>query len=155
MRRPAFFRSWLRWGLLAASAAALAEPAMAAGVCDARIAIYSSICLHRESGDLSGYRVFGPLDFPSDYPGSRHFILFQEAASDPRKPIVADAQIDGNQIVFGLRLDDSPRIFLFTGTITPDLIEGRFADTESGEFGGKALRLRRQTAVQARVPDCS
>ena len=152
-RRPAFFRCGPCWGLLMALAM-LPGSALAAGAQRERIAIYSSFCWHVEAGDLLGYRILIPLDVALDFAGARHFVMFQEASGEPQRPVVADhVAINGRAIEFDLQLGQ-PTVFHFKGTITPQLIEGRFTGSESGDFGGDLLRLRRQTNQASQVPDC-
>jgi len=84
------------------------------------IFVYSTMCLHEETGDLLGERVT-----VARYPEG-DFVWFQdpEGGRDPGQVVNADIEKRGTRIEFTLALPNGPG--QFTGRITADGLAGSF-----------------------------
>jgi hypothetical protein len=116
------------------------------------LTVYSNICVHPKSGDLDGVRIIvfrSARRDQSEIPDGV-YVIYQGTGDSFAPPQYAAATIEGSRIRFEVGRDNS-FARTFVGRITPDTIEGRYADG----LGSPDIRLKRDPAPENRFPDCS
>ena len=103
-------------------------------------AIYSSVCVHPETGDLLGFRVV-VMHFPDTT-----YIMFQAAEGSMDPPELTEATLYGHTVAFALRKSLRGS---FSGTITEKSLRGQLRVASAQE----ALNLPRQLRI-APIPIC-
>jgi hypothetical protein len=140
------------WGI-AGSILGTVPPAPAqAQLPGAVLSVYSNLCVHPKTGDLDGVRIIvfrSARRDQSDIPDGV-YVIYQGTGASFAPPQYAPATIEGNRIRFEVGRDNS-FARTFVGRITPDTIEGRYADG----LGSPDIRLKRDPAPENRFPDCS
>ena len=104
--------------------------------------VYSSVCFHPTSGDITGERIF------LFQVGNGFQVLFQEAIGEMQPPILEKAVVTGDQIRIELhRPSEAARIFI--GSITPETITGSYLNSN-----GRQITLTRQHEEENGFPNC-
>jgi hypothetical protein len=142
------------WFLInAVLALALAPPCFARAATDEKspdagtmVVIYSNACVHPESGDLLGERLFVFREEGSV------FFLYQEAGGVWDDPFSGKAEIESGKIRFSFALHGKPETF--RGTITSQEVVGRFDSGAPDPMERKIYRLPRKKNENIGVDVC-
>lgn len=99
--------------------------------------IYSSFYLGEDSGDISGIEMVISKGANGAYYGT-----FQASEGVPRRPVVIDVYVDGNQISFTVEEKDGYR-GKFRGIVDAAGISGEFLNGQLAPSGVKLVQLKR------------
>ena len=116
---------------LGSASASPAKAELPAGV----LTVYSNICFNPGSGDLNGLRIIvfrsatwdGSSAAPLSERNENIYVFYQETAGLLAKPLYGPATVRGDSIRIDLNFPDRS-MRTFVGRITPETIEGRYAD---------------------------
>lgn len=115
------------------------------------LAVYSSVCINEESGDLNGIRV--AVHRLDDAP----YLAMQWARGDslgkPERKKLSSADLRKGNIAFDFEYQREPAPF--AGTITEKAIVGTFGNKSlMKDYGWKTIRLRRVPLAQNKYSVC-
>ncbi|HZQ01164.1 MAG TPA: hypothetical protein VFB13_16595 [Reyranella sp.] len=108
-------------------------------------AVYSSVCYSVQSGDLRGER----LIILNSH--AQHFAIYQQTGGEFGFPIWGKAEIRGNHFRF-IAQNRYGSVLEFEGTITPDYVDGHFANESPGS--DNTARWQRVSADSRFTPEC-
>lgn len=106
------------------------------------VSIYSDICLHEETGDLGGRRIFL---IRGDGRGYEYYVAVQWAEGGLGMPLLVPAFIQGGEIRF--RLEESGYVRNFIGQLTEEHLVGYFEEDGLDVDGEPSIKLSRQPNV--------
>lgn len=105
------------------------------------LTVYSNICFNPMSGDLNGLRIIvfrsatwnkGDAEPPSE-DTENVYVIHQATGGLLARPQYALAAIKGDQIRIEVTSPNMPKL-TFVGRITPDMIDGRYNESETRYF---------------------
>jgi hypothetical protein len=119
---------------------------------DDMLTVYSNICFNPGSGDLNGLRIIVFRSATRDRRDDKReniYVFYQETAGLLAVPLLEPATVDGDDLRIDLHYPNFPTR-TFVGKITPDTIEGHYADGN----GPQHILLRRDPTPRNKFSGC-